>query len=75
MEKIYTLQKALNDVGIKTELYHDNVAYCFDGRLHRGIELVTNFNTGEDNLSFVFHPNTHKLVKDYLDCPVVKENF
>lgn len=74
MKKIYALQKALGDVGIKSSIHHDVVGLCTDGKIHCGIELTTEWDIGEDNLSFVFHPKTHKLVGSYLECPVIKEN-
>ena len=71
MNKILALQKALNDLGVETRLIKDLEAQCFDRKVHRGIELETNIFDGEDNVSFIFHPDTHQLVKSWLDCPIV----
>ena len=73
MKKIYALQTALRNLGLKAELYVDLEQYCTDGKIHRGIELSTNFWGGDDCVSFVFHPDTHQLVGSYLNCPIVKE--
>lgn len=73
MKKIYALQKALQDLGLKAELFINLEQYCMDGKIHRAIELSTNYWGGEDCVSFVFHPDTHRLVDGYLDCPIKKE--
>ena len=74
MEKIYALQNALKDLGLEVELSVNVEEYCLDGKIHRGIELSTNYCSGEDCVSFVFDPDTHCLVGSYLYCPVVEES-
>ena len=73
MKKIYALQNALKDLGLEVELSIDLEEYCSDDKIHRGIELSTNYWGGENCVSFVFHPDTHRLVGSYLDCPIAKE--
>ena len=73
MDKILNLKKALEEIGVKTDLYLELEQYCMDGKIHKGIELETNMFNGEEYVSFVFHPTTYKLVDSYLDCPIVKE--
>ena len=63
MKKILALQKALNSLGVETRLITDLEARCCDRKVHRCIELETNLYDGEENLSFIFHPDTHQLVK------------
>lgn len=68
MEKIRNLQRALEAIGVETELYPQTKWYCSDNKKHYGIELITNINHGEDNLSFCFTPNG-RYITDCRNAP------
>ena len=64
LDNIFNLQKALEAIGIETELNLHAEWYCSDHKTHYGIELSTNLYTGEDDLSFVFTPDGQHIT----DC-------
>lgn len=70
MEKIRNLQRALETIGIKTELYPQAEWYCSDNKKHYGIELMTNINHDGDCLSFCFTPNG-RYITDCRNAPTV----
>lgn len=74
MEKILALKKALEDIGIKCDLYKDMAWYCIDNKIHYGIELSTNYVSGEDNVEFCFHPTTYQMLQTCMQAPIKKEN-
>ena len=57
MIKIINLQNALRAVGLEAHI-ETFEGLCSDGKCHRGIELSTDYWGGEDNISFVFHPDS-----------------
>lgn len=72
MKKILDLQKALEAIGIETELETKAEWYCTDNKTHYGIELYTNMDYGEDNWSFVFTPDG-KYITDCTEAPIKKQ--
>lgn len=70
-EKIDNLIKALNDIGIHTEVDYQTEWYCLDNKVHYGIEISTDMNYGEDCWSFCFSPNG-KYIKSCLDAPIMR---
>ena len=73
MEKndILNLQRALEKIGIETELDLHAEWYCIDEKVHYGIELSTNMDYGEDCWSFYFTPDG-RYITSCLDAPVLK---
>jgi len=57
LANIFNLQTALEAIGIKTKLNLNAEWHCTDQKTYYGIELSTNFYTGEDDLSFMFTPD------------------
>lgn len=74
MEKILALKKALEDIGIKCDLYEDMSWYCTDNKTHYGIELSTNYDSGEDNVEFYFHPTTYQMLHTCTQAPIKRRN-
>lgn len=72
MDKIKTLEKALNDLGIKTKLYPEMVWSCTDGKKHHGIELDTNIVCDCDTVEFLFTPSG-EYIYSALDAPILQE--
>lgn len=72
MKKILNLQKALEAIGIETELETEAKWYCTDNKIHYGIELFTNMDYGEDNWSFVFTPDG-EYITDCTEAPTKKQ--
>lgn len=72
LEKIYNLKKALEAIGIITELYLDAEWYGSDNKTHYGIELSTNMDYGEDCWSFLFTPDG-KYIASCLQAPIKKK--
>ena len=72
MEKILALKKALEDIGIDCDLYENMIWYCTDNKAHYGIELSTNYVSGEDNVEFYFHPKTYKMLDTCTQAPIKK---
>ena len=72
MEKILALKKALEDIGINCDLYEDMTWYCTDNKTHYGIELSTDYDGGEDNVVFCFHPKTYQLLHNCKQAPIKK---
>ena len=70
-EKIKNLVRALNDVGINAEVDWDAEWYCIDDQTHYGIEIMTDFDTGEDSLSICFSPKG-KLLNSCMEAPLRK---
>jgi len=69
MKKILDLQKALEAIGIKTELNTEAKWYCADDhKTHYGIELFTDMDYGEDTWSFIFTPDG-EYITDCTDAP------
>lgn len=62
MEKIKNLEKALNDIGIRTTL--EQVKCRFKNKVYCILELeLTNIYDGDDEpYSFIFHPTTYQLI-------------
>ena len=73
ISKIKQLEKALNDIGITTELNEHAEWYCVDNKVHYGIELFTDIDYGEDYLSFCFTPNGRYITDDCTSAPTVKK--
>ena len=71
IDKIYALKAALESIGAHCELYLDAQWFCTDHKLHRGIELHTDIDTGEDDLSFHFTPDGRHII-DCRQAPVVE---
>lgn len=68
MKKILDLQKALEAIGVTTELNTDAEWYCTDHKIHYGIELSTDMDYGEDTWSFVFTPDG-EYITDCTEAP------
>lgn len=71
MKKILDLQKALENIGVTTELDTDMSWYCTDNKTHYGIELFTDMDYGEDTWSFCFTPDG-EYITSCLDAPTKK---
>lgn len=72
MEKILALKKALEDIGIKCDLYENMNWYCVDHKTHYGIELSTNYSSGDDTVEFYFHPKTYQMLCTCTRAPIKK---
>ena len=72
MKKIYDLQKALENIGISTDLNLDAEWLCIDHQLHYGIELETDMTDGEYYWSFMFTP-TGEYIEEATQAPVRKK--
>lgn len=68
MKKILDLQKALEAIGIETELETEAQWYGSDNKTHYGIELSTNMDYGEDVWSFIFTPDG-RYITDCTEAP------
>jgi len=68
MKKILDLQKALENIGVTTELNTDMSWCCTDNKIHYGIELFTDMDYGEDCWSFCFTPDGEYIIS-CLDAP------
>ena len=72
MDKIKALEKALNDLGIKTQLYPDMIWRCIDNKKHYGIELDTDIICNCETVEFLFTPSGN-YIYSALDAPVFQE--
>jgi len=68
-EKIENLASALQAVGIKADVDWAAEWYCDDNKVHCGIEIYTDYDGGEEDLSFVFNPDG-KLIYDCRQAPL-----
>lgn len=71
-EKIKALEKALNDLGIKTTFDPDCKWYCTDGKQHYGMMLITDIIYDGDTLDFLFTPSG-KYINSALEAPIFYE--
>lgn len=71
MIKIQNLKNALEAIGIDCEIWEDAKWYGIDYKTHCGIELSTDFDCGEDCLSFIFDPNGNHIYS-CLEAPLEK---
>lgn len=71
INKINNLINALNAIGINAWFEPNARWYGTDGKIHVGMEISTDFFTGEDNLEFLF---THKgkFIRNCLEAPIQK---
>lgn len=72
MNNIDQLVKALQSCGIDATV-HTFVAVGMDNKSRRCTFVHTDYWTGEDNLEFIFNPDTGKLVDSILECPAVND--
>lgn len=72
LEKIYNLQKALETIGIATELDLDMEWYCIDNKVHYGIELFADIPIPEQEFSLCFTPDGN-YITNCLDAPIKKK--
>lgn len=72
MDKIKALEKALNDLGIKTKLYPEIIWSCTDGKKHYGIEIDTDAICHYDTVEFLFTPSG-EYIRSALEAPTFQE--
>ena len=72
MDKIKALEKALNDLGIKTKFYPEMIWRCTDGKKHYGIELDTDIICDCETVEFLFTPSGN-YIYSALDAPILQE--
>ena len=72
MEKIKTLEKALNNIGIRTSL--EEMKGLSKGKVYRVLvlELKNVLDSFEEPYSFIFHPTTYQLLTDITQGEKVK---
>lgn len=73
MTNIEQLIIALKTCDIEANVFTYEGTSYEDGKKHHCTIVTTDFWTGEDNLEFIFNPETGKRVNTITQCPVVKQ--
>ena len=72
MNKIEKLRQAFAELGIKTELTTNFIAFGRDGKKHRVTELTAFYSDSDgEPIIIMLHPDTHRAVNSYEECPAV----